>query len=316
MNKNLHTARRNKRDEFYTQLADIEKELIHYRRHFKDKIVLCNCDDPGVSNFYFYFSRNFKILKLKKLVATCYKNNQFDLFSRNDKEQAICHEYIETDKTKEEKEWLLKGDGDFRSDECIELLKQADIVVTNPPFSLFRKYMAQLMEYEKKFLIIGAYYAVTYKEIFPLIRDNKVWIGCSLDGRNIWFGIPDYYEKYHKIENGMKYAFVAGVVWFTNLPHKKQNEELILTKKYKGNEKDYPKYDNYDAIEISKVVDIPKDYNGVMGVPITFLNKYNPEQFEIIGCNSGIDQDPNRIYGRGSFLNGKATFKRLFIKRR
>lgn len=322
LNRNLHSAKRNKNDDFYTQLTDIEKELRHYKRHFRNKVVLCNCDDPCISNFFHYFSHNFEHLGLKKLITTCYKNDQMDLFSQNDAERAIYLEYngdkngnrIPDPKEIGIKE--LKGNGDFRSEECIKLLKQSDIVCTNPPFSLFREYINQLVEYEKKFLIIGNYNAVTYKEIFPLIKENKMWLGVTLDGRNIWFRIPDWYEKYHKIEDGVKYAFVAGVVWFTNLSHKKKNEELILVKKYKGNETEYPKYDNYNAIEVSKVVNIPKDYKGVMGVPITFLNKYNPNQFEIVGSNRGRNQDPEGIYGRGSLINGKETFKRIFIKRR
>jgi hypothetical protein len=314
MNKNLHAAKRNKMDEFYTQLTDIEEELRHYRSYFKNKIVLCNCDDPGVSNFYFYFSRNFKMLKLKKLITTCYKNDQFDLFSRNDKAQAVCHEYIETDKIKEENEWLLKGDGDFRSEECIELLKQIDIVCTNPPFSLFREYVTQLIEYKKKFLIVGHQNAIAYKEIFPLIKDNKIWLGYGFKGGAAHF-ISPHYEDYasagdHK--EGM--IRISGVHWFTNLPHKKRNEELILTKKYKGNEKEYSKYDNYDAIEVSTTKDIPRDYNGVMGVPITFLDKYNPEQFEILGqmANTKIDEF-NFGY---PFVNGERKYARILIKRR
>jgi len=326
LNKNLYSAKLNKNDEFYTQLTDIEKELKHYKSHFKNKTVFCNCDDPRVSNFFHYFSYNFEHLGLKKLIATCYKNQQIDLFSKNDRERAIYLEY-EGDKNGNKipdieeigiKE--LKGDGDFRSEECIELLKQSDIVVTNPPFSLFRPYVAQLMEYEKKFLIIGSYNAVTYKEVFPLIRDNKIWLGVTLDGRNIWFEIPDSYEKYHKIENDKKYAFVAGTIWYTNLPHKKQNEKLILTSKYEGNEKDYPKYDNYDAVNIDRVVNIPKDYDRVMGVPITFLNKYNPKQFEIIGLAAGNIKGLAGIKSftgkDGPYINGKLKYGRIMIRRK
>jgi len=291
LNKNLHAAKRNKNDEFYTQLTDIEKELRHYKQHFKNKTVLCNCDDPRISNFFHYFSYNFEHLGLKKLITACYKNDQIDLFSQNDKERAIYLEY-EGDKNGNRIPDLeeigikeLNGNGDFRSPECIELLKEADIVCTNPPFSLFREYVAQLIEYDKKFLIMGNINAVTCKEIFPLIKENKVRLGVTLDGRNTWFRVPDHYEKYDKIEDGKKYAFEARVVWYTNLHHKKKKEELILIRNYKGNEKDYPKYDNYDAIEVSRVANIPKDYDGVMGVPITFLNKYNPKQFEIIDIN-------------------------------
>ena len=273
-NKNLHAAKRGKNDEFYTQLTDIEKELKHYKKHFEGKTVFCNCDDPNWSNFVKYFALKFDELKLKRVLSTHYGPSQLSFM-----EPYTAPYMLEINKEVKNVEELndlpripLEGDGDFRSDECIELLRESDIVCTNPPFSLFREYIAQLMEYNKKFLIIGNYNAVTYKEVFPLIRDNKMWLGVSLDGRNIWFRIPDNYEKYHKIENGAKYAFVAGVIWFTNLTHKKRNKKLIHVKKYKGNEEEYPKYDNYDAIEVSKVVNIPKDYDGVMGVPITFLS--------------------------------------------
>lgn len=321
LNKNLHAAKHNKNDEFYTQLTDIEKELKYYKKYFKDKTVLCNCDDPRVSNFFYYFSYCFEHLGLKKLIATCYKNQEMDLFSNHDKESAIYLEY-EGDKNGNKvpdveeigiKE--LKGDGDFRSKECIELLKQADIVVTNPPFSLFRKYIAQLIENEKKFLIIGNYNAVTYKEVFPLIRDDKMWLGIS--PRSMTFLLP----------NGEKVQ--TNACWYTNLPHKRRNEELILFRTYESNEKEYPKYDNYNAIEVSKVVDIPKDYDGAMGVPITFLDKYNPEQFEIIGLmNDKREKSDAFIQGEpvyldkqhkkfvGAVLNGKAPYARIIIKRR
>lgn len=317
-NRNLHAAKRNKMDEFYTQLTDIEKELYHYRKHFKGKVVFCNCDDPSVSNFYLFFRLQFGILGLKKLITTCYKNDQFDLFSKNDKDRAICHEYVETAKGIEEKEWLLKGDGDFRSKECIEILKQVDIVCTNPPFSLFREYVAQLMEYEKKFLIIGNINAISYKEIFPLMRDNKMWIGPSIHSGGRKFEVSERsvdLEKFSgEIKNGRYYQEVMGVRWFTNLLHKKRNEEIILVQKYKGNEKDYPKYDNYNAIEVSKVKNIPKDYKGVMGVPISFLDKYNPEQFEIIGqmANTKVDEF-NFGY---PFVNGERKYARILIKKR
>jgi hypothetical protein len=338
MNKNLHNARRAKNDEFYTQLVDIENELRHYREYFKAKTVFSNCDDPYVSNFFQYFSKNFERLGLKRFITTCYKNDQVDMFSQNNVGQSIYFEYngsqnkngVPDKKEIGESKKYLESNGDFRSDECIELLKQSDIIVTNPPFSLFRQYVAQLMEYEKKFLIIGSYNAVTYKEIFPLIKENKMWIGVTLDGRNIWFEIPDNYEKYHKIEDGAKYAFVAGAIWYTNLPHKKRNEKLILVKNYKGNEDSYPKYDNYDAIEVSRVVNIPKDYDGVMGVPITFLNKYNSEQFEIIWQASGNTRasGPKEVLDRLNYqphtedrggcaiINGKRSYSRILIKRR
>jgi hypothetical protein len=323
-NKHLRTADKNKKDEFYTQLVDIEKELKHYRKHFKDKVVYCNCDDPRVSNFFHYFSYNFEKLGLKKLIATCYKNQDADLFSTNQSEKAVYLEYtgdknnnnvpdVEEIGVKE-----LKGDGDFRSQESIELLKQADIVVTNPPFSLFREYVAQLVEYDKKFLIIGNMNAITYKEIFSLIKENKLWLGATLDGRNIWFGIPNEYEKYHKIEDGRKYAFVASTVWFTNLDYDKRHEDLILYKTFKGNENDYIKYDHYDAINVNKTKEIPLDYDGYIGVPITFLNKFNPDQFEIIdGLNRYSILDGVTEETKGKYLaqvNGKPIYVRIIIK--
>ncbi len=301
-NSNLHAAKRSKNDEFYTQLSDIERELQHYTAHFKDKVVYCNCDDPRISNFFHYFSYNFERLGLKKLIATCYKNQHSDLFSKNDSEQAIYLIY-EGDKdgnrvpSPDEIEVKpLQGDGDFRSAECIELLKQADIVVTNPPFSLFREYVAQLVEYEKKFLIVGNNNSITYKEIFPLIKNNQLWLGYNCLRH---FGTPsgDLYEA-------------ARSFWFTNLEHKKRHEELILWKTYAPEE--YPHYDNYNAVNVDKVANIPIDYDGVMGVPITFLDKYNPEQFEIIGLDRYVEDNPN--YGKRFTLNGKETYARILIK--
>lgn len=295
-NKNLHKAKNNKKDEFYTQLSDIENELRHYKEHFKDKVVYCNCDDPRVSNFFHYFSFNFEHLGLKKLIATCYKNQNADLFSQNDSEKAI---YLEYDGDKNgnsvpDPEEIgiieLKGDGDFRSAESIELLKQADIVVTNPPFSLFREYVAQLIEYDKKFVIVGHQNAISYKEIFKLMQENNLWLGYGFKGGAGHF-INTQYEDYatagdHK--EGM--IRVSGVHWFTNLDISKRHEDLILYKPY--NEVEYPTYENFNAINVDKTKDIPVDYNGYMGVPITFLDKYNPDQFEIIGLgisNSGIE---------------------------
>lgn len=323
-NKNLHKAKDSKKDEFYTQLCDIEQEIKHYKKHFKNKVVYCNCDDPRVSNFFHYFSYNFEKLGLKKLIATCYKNQNMDLFSQNSSEQAIYLEYEGNKNGNNVPDQSeigikpLKGDGDFRGAECIELLKQADIVVTNPPFSLFREYVAQLVEYDKKFLIIGNQNAITYKEIFPLIKENKIWLGASLDGRNIWFRIPDEYESYHKIEHGTKYAFVASTIWFTNLDHNKRHEELVLYKKYAS--ADYSRYDNYDAIEISKTKEIPMDYEGVMGVPITFLHKYNPEQFEILGATESEGKGfSNGLWHEASkvsqpLIKQSRVYKRIFIK--
>lgn len=300
LNKNLHKAKDSKKDEFYTQLCDIELELKNYKNHFKDKVVYCNCDDPRISNFFHYFSHNFEKLGLKKLIATCYKSQNMNLFSQNNSEQAIYLEY-EGDKNGNnlpDKNEIavkhLKGDGDFRSDECIELLKQADIVVTNPPFSLFRQYIAQLVEFDKKFLIVGHQNAITYKEIFRLIKDDKIWLGYGFKGGAAYF-INQHYQDYATAgdhRDGM--IRVSGVVWFTNLEIKKRHEDLILYKKYIPEE--YPKYDNYDAINVDKTKDIPADYAGAMGVPITFLDKYNPAQFEIIGLgisNSGLKMGVN-----------------------
>lgn len=304
-NSNLHKAKKGKNDEFYTQLVDIENELKHYKDHFKNKVVYCNCDDPRVSNFFHYFSHNFELLGLKKLIATCYKNQQIDLFSDNSSEKAVYLIY-EGDKNQnfkpddEEIEvFPLKGDGDFRSAECIELLKQADIVVTNPPFSLFREYVSQLVEYDKKFLIIGNKNAITYKEIFSLIKENKIWLGVTAMGKDMLFDVPNGYAQtlLDNKKSGSSYRIIDGVVkaraqacWFTNLDHSKRHEELILYKTY--NEEEYPKYYNFDAIDISKTKEIPMNYTKYMGVPITFLDKYNPDQFDIIGLgisNSGIE---------------------------
>jgi hypothetical protein len=295
-NKNLNQAKTNKKDEFYTQLSDIERELKYYKKHFKGKVVYCNCDDPRVSNFFHFFSYNFEKLGLKKLIATCYKSQDIDLFSQNNSEQAIYLEYT-GDKNgnnipdpNEIGIKKLKGDGDFRSKECIELLKQADIVVTNPPFSLFREYVSQLIEYDKKFIIVGHQNAIKYKEIFPLIRDNKLWLGYGFKGGAGHF-INEHYEDYATATDRKEGMIrVSGVHWFTNLEINKRHEDLILYKKYTPEE--YPKYENFDAINVDVTKDIPMDYEGFMGVPITFMDKYNPDQFEIIGvgiANLGLE---------------------------
>ena len=340
-NTGLNSARAAKKDEFYTQISDIEKELRHYTQHFKGKTVYCNCDDPRVSNFFHYFSYGFEHLGLKKLIATCYKNQSVDLFSASDVEQAISLEY-NGDKNGNKIPDLeeigikkLKGDGDFRSDESIELLKQADIVVTNPPFSLFREYVQQLIDYDKKFIIIGNLNAASYKEIFALIKANKIWFGPSIKSGDREFGVPDEYPlnaaSFRLDADGRKFIRVKGVRWFTNLDFRERHEELILYKTYSPEE--YPTYDNYDAIEVSKTKDIPLDYNGAMGVPITFLDKYNPEQFEILGItdrdnNSGLKireytandtPDYGNLNRRGAIkVDGKykSTYARLLIKRR
>ena len=295
-NKGLTKAKKDKKDEFYTQLSDIERELKNYKSHFQGKIIYCNCDDPRVSNFFHYFSYNFEHLGLKKLITTCYKNQQIDLFSRNDCEKAVYLEYF-GDKNnnkipdlEEIQVTYLQGDGDFRSKECIDLLRQADIVVTNPPFSLFREYISQLIQYKKKFIVIGHQNAISYKDIFSLMRDNQIWLGFGFKGAAGHF-INSTYKNYATAsdkKDGM--IRVSGVNWFTNLDIKKRHLDLILYKKFIP--EDYPKYENFDAINVSKTKDIPFDYPGIMGVPITFMDKYNPEQFQIIGlgiANSGLE---------------------------
>lgn len=319
-NRSLHDANRAKKDEFYTQLVDIENELRHYRTHFKGKTVLCNCDDPRVSNFFHYFSYNFESLKLKKLITTCYKNQQRDLFSQNDSQRAIYLEY-KGDKNgsrlpdpEEIGIKTLQGDGDFRSDECIKLLKKADIVVTNPPFSLFREYVAQLMEYEKKFLIIGNQNAITYREIFSLLKENKIWLGYGFG--DMRFKVPEYFEpretRFWVDENGQKWRSLGNICWFTNLDISKRHEDLVLYKQYTPQE--YPKYDNYDAINVNKTAEIPADYDGVMGVPITFLDKFNPDQFEIVGIDRYVKDNPN--YGHRFTIGGKETYARILIRKK
>ncbi len=329
LNNNLKKAKAGKNDEFYTELTDIEKELRHYKGHFKDKVVFCNCDDPRISNFFHYFSYNFENLGLKKLITTCYKNQNSDLFSEHKSEKAIYLEYTgdkNGDRVPNPEEIgiiNLNGDGDFRSSESIELLKQSDIVVTNPPFSLFREYVAQLVEYDKKFLIIGNQNNLTYKEIFNLVKDNKIWTGVD-NGGTKWFKVPDHYEIQTetriKTENGQKYFSMGSIYWFTNLDNRKRHEDIILYKNYYGNESEYPNFDNYNAINVNKVADIPIDYEGVMGVPITFIDKYNPEQFEIISSNDvRINENiPTKEHGlikdKEGAINGKPTYVRVLIK--
>lgn len=340
-NKTLRQARKSKSDEFYTQLSDIENELKHYRDHFQGKVVFCNCDDPRVSNFFHYFSYNFEKLGLKKLITTCYKSQNMELFSRHDTEEAIFLEY-EGDKNKNkvpDPEEIgiksLDGDGDFRSAECIELLEQADIVVTNPPFSLFREHVGQLVEYNKKFLVVGTWNAITYKDIFSLIQQDKLWIGINSNRNFSGFIVPPHYPLHgteaRVDERGNRIVSSNNTCWFTNLENSKRFEELPLYRTY--NPEDFPKYDNYDAIEVSRTNDIPVDYDGLMAVPITFLNKYNPDQFEILGImdranSSGLRTkkyeksevaNANDLNARGVIrVNGeyKAMYARLLIKRR
>lgn len=345
-NKNLNAAKTAKKDEFYTQLTDIERELQHYWPHFRDKVVLCNCDDPYESNFFKYFALRFNQLGLKKLICTCYDGSpvagtQLSLFSLdkegNEKKTAYKVEITEVpdvngdgaiDLTdvelliKDDKNVLssLHGNGDFRSQECIELLKEADIVVTNPPFSLFREYIGQLMEYGKKFLIIGNQNNVTYKEIFPLLMENKVWLGYKTG--DMAFKVPDDYEaretRYWQDETGQKWRSLGNICWFTNLDHNKRHEMLDLVCRYSSEE--YPAYDNYNAINVNKVDNIPYDYDGAMGVPITFLDKYSPDQFDILNANDYRKKEsiPIKTHGlikdKEGAINGKPTYVRILIR--
>ncbi|MDB9486448.1 adenine-specific methyltransferase EcoRI family protein [Dolichospermum circinale CS-537/01] len=311
----LKKAKQNKNDEFYTQLSDIENELKHYKSHFKNKVVFCNCDDARISNFFNYFASNFAELGIKKLITACYRKQERDLFNTEEVENGFFFEYtgLEGERIKPSSTDIVhfKGDGDFRSPESIELLKQSDIVVTNPPFSLFREYVAQLVKYDKKFLIIGNINAITYKEIFKLIKENKAWLGINL-GRGIsGFIVPEHYELYGtevRIDNsGNRIVSPNNCLWLTNLDTSKRHEDIALTKRYFGNEAEYPKYDNYDGINVNKTQDIPLDFNGVMGVPITFLHKFNPDQFEIIKFRKGDDE-------KDLSVNGKCPYFRILIK--
>lgn len=339
-NASLHQANKVKEDEFYTRLSDIENELRHYKQHFSGKTVFCNCDDPFESNFFKYFAMNFNHLGLKKLIATCYVTSPvagrqlsfFDVLPLDgDITVSKLPHKIEITEVSDangdgaidltDVEYLLKnannvltlleGDGDFRSDECKEIMKEADIIVTNPPFSLFREFIAQLMEYDKKFLVIGNQNAITYKEIFPLLKDNKIWLGYHCG--DMAFTVPDYYKerqtRFWIDENGQKWRSLGNICWYTNLDIKKRHEELDLYRQYKGNEEDYPKYDNYNAINVDKVSEIPEDYMEVMGVPITFLDKYNPQQFEIVKFRKGNDE-------KDLCINGKCPYFRILIRRK
>lgn len=346
-NSNLHTSRNDKADEFYTKLSLVESELKHYKEFLKGKVVFCNCDDPFESNFFKYFAMNFNVLGLKKLIATCYATSpivysQLALFgdevvvgknrSKKNKKKAYKIEITEvTDengdgridlvdveyllKNRKNVLTLLKGDGDFRSDECVELLKQADVVVTNPPFSLFRDFIAQLMEYKKSFIVIGNQNAITYREILPLIRDNKIWLGYN--SGHFWFKVPDTYEEKKtdfKIDDkGQKWRRMGNICWFTNVDIEKRHEDMTLFRNYSP--EIYPKYDNYDAIEVSKTADIPCDYYGIMGVPITFADKYNPDQFEFMGIDKDFTTDGNRFK---LTENGKQRilYARMVIRRK
>lgn len=347
-NELFDKAKKSKADEFYTQLPDIEAEMRHYKEQLRGKIIFCNCDDPYESNFFKYFAMNFNFLGLKKLIATSYSGSpvaykQLSLFDVNridvkgtDAKLPYKTEITEViDENADgaidlaDVEYLLKkgknaltllnGDGDFRSAECIDLLKEADIVVTNPPFSLFREYVAQLVKYDKKFLIIGNTNALTYMDIFKLIKENKLRTGYTNFNVGMYFYVPDHWENYHKIEDGRKMVRVSTSCWFTNLFVKKHKEFITLYKHYIPEE--YPRYVNYDAIEVSKTAEIPYDYDGEMGVPITFLDKYNPEQFEIIGSSRFVGKPMSEFAAKGTYVaggirfylrNGDGTFQRLY----
>ena len=322
LNNSLKKAKAGKNDEFYTELTDIEKELRHYKKHFKNKVVFCNCDDPRISNFFHYFSYNFENLVLKKLITTCYKNQERDLFSDHKSEKSIYLEYTgdkNGDRVPNPEEIgisHLQGDGDFRSEESIGLLESSDIVVTNPPFSLFREYVTQLIEHDKKFLIIGNQNNLTYKEIFKLVKENKIWTGVD-NGGTKWFKVPDHYDIKTKTRmktvNGQKYFSMGNVYWFTNLDNRKRHEDITLYKTYHKNESDYPTYDNYNAINVDKVADIPMDYKGHMGVPITFIDKYNPEQFEIVGIDRVLVEETTGKVSRFR-INNKEKYARVVIR--
>lgn len=333
-NNSLNAAMKAKQDEFYTQLDDIAKELKYYKQHFQGKVVLCNCDDPYESNFFKYFALNFNQLGLKKLIATCYNGSPiagdelpllFEIDEAEPKKIAYKVEITEVEDYNKDGavnladvQWLiqndknvlslLKGNGDFRSQECIELLKEADIVVTNPPFSLLREFILLLVEYNKQFLIIGHQNAIHYKDIFTLIKEDKIWLGYKFGDMS--FKVPDYFEpratRYWVDSNGQKWRSLGNVCWFTNLDIQKRQEELILYRKYVPEE--YPKYDNFDAINVDKTSEIPADFEGIMGVPVTFIDKYNPSQFEIINTST-IAMPKGAPY-----INGKRIYERILIR--
>ena len=344
--RSLDAAKVAKEDEFYTQMSDIERELQHYWQHFRGKTILCNCDDPYESNFFKYFALRFNQLGLKKLICTCYNGSpvqgdelmiDWGDFTQEPKKLAYKVEITEVRDMNgdgavdlSDVQYLLQNDknvlsilktGDFRDPECIELLKQADVVVTNPPFSLFREYVAQLMAHDKKFLIIGNQNAITYKEIFQFLKSDKLWLGYKFGDMS--FRVPSYFEpratRYWQDENGQKWRSMGNICWFTNLDHNKRHELMDLVCRYTS--EDYPKYDNYDAIEVSRTMNIPFDADGVMGVPITFLDKYNPEQFEILGlaASAGYNRDIVGIDFQGikdarPLIKGKNTYARIFIR--
>lgn len=334
----LGEARKAKQDEFYTQRRDIENELFHYKDHFKDKVIYMNCDDPATSEFWKFFVNNFEAWEIKKLIATHYDPDETKQSYKIEIERPPVvpskggngggkGEIKNT--TDQINLWLdpepipIKGNGDFRSPACIELLKEADIVVTNPPFSKFREYIAQLMKYKKSFVIIGNQNAITYKEFFPYLKNNQIWMGYN--SGDMAFKVPDYYQprptRFWIDETGQKWRSLGNACWFTNLDIPKRHQKLDLRAvQYKGNEDKYPKYDNYEAIEVSKVIDIPGDYLGVMGVPVTFMSKHSPDQFEIVGLTAGNIRGLAGIESKtgkdGPYIDGKLKYGRIFIKRK
>ena len=328
-NDSLHKARTHKYDEFYTQLTDIEKELRHYTAHFRGKTVYCNCDDPRVSNFFRFFAYNFERLGLRKLITSCYMNDQLEMFSRHDTDKAIWLEYtgnLKGGRVPDPEDigiHAFEGNGDFRNPESIELLKQADIVVTNPPFSLFREYVAQLVKYDKKFLIVGNQNAVTYKDVFPLIKENRIWLGLTPKGQDMMFDVPETYaeELVATGREGSAYRLVDGIVkgrlgsvaWFTNLDHQQRHEALILYRRYSPEA--YPHYDNYDAINVDRVAEIPMDWHGAMGLPITYLDKHSPEQFQIVGMDGDLIDGYRGGMSSRFYIRGKRLYARLVIRR-
>lgn len=308
-NQLLQKARKSKSDEFYTQLCDIERELQYYPDCFRGKVVYCNCDDPQTSNFFRYFKENFEKLGLRKLIASFYKEQSMGLFQEY--ERPYYCEYCGSDNPIHIV--TLNGDGDFRSMECVELLQKSDIVVTNPPFSLFREFVSLIIRHHKQFLVIGNVNAITYKEIFNLIQKDQVWLGVNL-GRGIsGFIVPDHYQQYGTETSvnaeGQKIIATNSCLWLTNLELNQRHEKLDLTKEYAGNEDKYPIYDNCNGINVNRTQDIPKDYKGLMGVPITFLHKYNPKQFEIVKFRKGDD-------GKDLCINGKCPYFRILIRNR
>ena len=353
-NNNLHSAKVNKNDEFYTQYHDIEKEMNSYLEYnpqaFAGRTILLPCDDPEWSNFTKYFAQNFERFGLKKLISTSYaadsklyeSNYQPSLFETEDPKfdqnrTSINGKIFTLTKDNdnngkidfEDIEWnYLEGSGDFRSDEIKKIRDEADIIITNPPFSLFREFLSWIVEADKQFVVIGNMNAITYKEIFPLIKENKMWLGATNFNEGMYFYVPEDFVyadtyKFEKEQGGQKINRVPGVCWFSNLDHGRRylpmplmnmSDNKKFNKKVQKSESCYQKYDNYDAIEVPFTDAIPSDYVGVMGVPITFLGKYSPDQFELLGSNRGVDQDPNKVYGQGTYLNSKETFKRVFIK--